>query len=106
MDKIQRIFPCSSAVTNPTSIHEDVGLIPSLCQWVKDSGCCELSCRSQTQLGSWVAVAVAGSCSSDSIPGLGISICCRCDPKKKRKKKKKKIQADKRKLEVLSKGTV
>ena len=25
-----------SAVTNPTSIHGDVGLIPGLTQWVKD----------------------------------------------------------------------
>jgi len=37
-----------------------------------------------------VAVAVAGSCSSNSTPGLGISTCLRCGLKKTKKKKKKK----------------
>ena len=43
--------------------------------------CPELWCRSQMWLGSGVAVAVAGSCSSDSTPGLGTSICWECGPK-------------------------
>ena len=43
------------------------GSIAGLAQWVKDWCCCELWCRSQTWLGSGVAVAVlkAGTCSSD-----------------------------------------
>ena len=33
-----------------------------------------------------VAVAVAGSCSSNLTPSLGTFICCRCAPKKKKKR--------------------
>ena len=46
--------------------------------------CHELWSRSQTQLGSGVAVAVvqARSHSSDSTPSLGTSIFHRCSPKK------------------------
>ena len=48
-----------SAEANLTSIHEDTGLSPSLIQWVKDpalSGA--VVRRSQTRIGSGVAVAV------------------------------------------------
>ena len=56
--------------------------------------CCEMRCRSQMQLGSWDALAVAveqaGSCSSDSFPSLGTSICHRCGTKKQSKTKQNK----------------
>ena len=46
--------------------------------------CRELHCRLQMRLRSGVAVAVAeaGSYSSDSTPSLGTSVCCGCGPKK------------------------
>ena len=53
--------------------------------------CCrELWCRSQTQLGSVVAVTMvqASSYSSDSTPCLGTSIYLRCGPKKWKNKNK------------------
>jgi len=52
--------------------------------------CCELWCRSQTQLGFLVAVAMtqAGNYSSDLTPSLGTSICYGCGSKKPKKSHK------------------
>ena len=87
---------------NLTSIHEDVLVwflfsLSGLKIW-----CChELRCGLQMRLRSCMAVAVAGSCSSDSTPPLGTSVSCRCGPKKaankqangKQRRKKKSFQA-------------
>ena len=35
-EKTSRSFCCGSSVTNLTSIHEDMGSIPGLAQWVGD----------------------------------------------------------------------
>ena len=54
-----RVPAVAQLVKNPTSIHEDVGLVPGPSQWVPGIWRCrELWCRSQTWLGSGVAVAV------------------------------------------------
>ena len=62
----------------------------------------ELWCRSQTWLGSGVAVAVvqAGNYSSDLTPSLGTSICLGCSPKKTKKKKKIACQSKKELIHV------
>ena len=78
---------CGTVEMNPTRSHEVVGSIPGVAWWVNDPAL-PLSCwcRSQTWLGSGLAVAVAvaqaSSYSSDQTPGLGTSICHRCNPKK------------------------
>ena len=46
------------------------------------------------ELRSRVAVAVAGSCSSNLTPSLGTSICHGCGPKKSKRPKKKKGRAN------------
>ena len=51
-------FCCGTVVTNPISIHEDVGSIPGLFCWLRTQRCCELWCRLQMRLRSHVAVAV------------------------------------------------
>ena len=75
---------CDTAVVNPTGVHEDASL-----SGLRIRRCCEPWCRSQTRLGSRVAMAVvqAGSYSSKLTPSLGTSIYRRYGPEKTKKER-------------------
>ena len=59
INKITWNFRSGAAETNLTRNHEVLGLMPGLSQWFGILRCRELWCRSQTRLGSGIAVALA-----------------------------------------------
>ena len=74
---VQKCLPswnslCGAVETNLTMNHEVAGWIPGP-SGLRIRRCRELWCRLQMQLGSGVAVAVAGSYSSDLTPSLHMS---------------------------------
>ena len=77
----------NTAEKNPTRNHEVAVRSLASLSGLRIWSCHELWCKSQTPLRSYVAVAVASSCSSDLTPSLGPSICHRCGPKKTKAKK-------------------
>ena len=76
---------------NPTSIHEDMGLIPGLAQGLKIWRCyelCVVQVTDKARILNCCGCGIGwGSYSSDWTPSLGTSICLGCGPKKTKKKK-------------------
>ena len=62
---------------NPTSIHEDTGSISGSFSGLRVWYCHETWCRSQSQLGSRIGMALAqvSSYSSNWTPSLGTALC-------------------------------
>ena len=91
---------CDSVVMNPASIHEDMGRSLAPLSGLRIWHCLELWCRSQMQLGSGIAVALAwaGSYNSNLSPSLGTSYAAgvalektKKDPPPKKKERTRKI---------------
>ena len=57
-EKLLQVPIVPQQVANLSRIYEDSGLIPGLAQWVKDLALPQTVCKSQTQLGSGIVVAV------------------------------------------------
>ena len=75
-----------SADINPPRICEDAHSMPASFSRIRIWGCPELCCRSQMQLGSHIALAMAEACScrSDVTPSLGTSIGSTCVPQRRK----------------------
>ena len=98
---------CGATEINMISIHEDVGLIPGIAQWVGDLALAW--CRWQTCIDPallWLYCSPAAAAPIQPLawglplePSLGLCICHGCDPKNEKKKKKKKKNKKKKKKE-------
>ena len=80
--KTSGVTVVAQQVKNPTSIHEDGGLIPGLNQWgLRISRCCKL-CLGQSC--GWneccCGCGVGLQLQLGFAPSPGTSICCRCCP--------------------------
>ena len=75
-----------SADINPPRICEDAHSIPASFSRIRIRSCPELCSRSQTQLGSHIALVMAEACScrSDVTPSLGTSIGSTCVPQRRK----------------------